>query len=263
MSGKNVNNNKDGKQPVSRRGMMLAVVVGALVLFCLVAVSILVMDRAPAPTETPTGTPTDAPTQQTDTPKAELDEIKEAGINLGHGMLITDIGKYTGIYMEDGSDELVSGILMIVVTNTGEDAVQYAEIELAGKSGTAEFSLSTLAPGASVVLLEQNRMAYDPAEDYASAVTKNVVLFQEPLSLCEDQVKLQVLDGAINVTNISGTDITGDIVIYYKNSAVDMLYGGITYRVRIEGGLKSGEIRQIMASHFSESGSAIMFVTVG
>ena len=86
---------------------------------------------------------------------------------------------------------------------------------------------------------------------------------QDGVLLYPDQLKLQILDGAVNVTNISGKDIAGDIVIYYKNSAADLYYGGITYRVRIEGGLKAGEIRQIMASHFSDTGSKIMFVTIG
>jgi hypothetical protein len=52
-------------------------------------------------------------------------------------------------------------------------------------------------------------------------------------------------------------------VIYYKNSASDLYYGGITYRIRIEGGLAAGEIRQAMGNHLSESGSAVMFVTIG
>lgn len=258
MSGNNANNKNAGKQPASRQGFWIALI-AALVLLCVLVVVLLTFGEDNMPTEAPT----DVPTRQITGPKAELEEIQKAAINLGSGMQITDIGKYTGVYMEDGSDELVSGILMIVVTNTGENTIQYAEIELAGKNSAASFSMSTLAPGSSVVLLEQNRMAYDAAEDYSGAVAKNVVLFQEPLSLCEDQLKLQILDGALNVTNISGADITGDIIIYYKNSAADMFYGGITYRVRIEGGLKSGEVKQLIASHLSAKGSTILFVTVG
>ena len=67
----------------------------------------------------------------------------------------------------------------------------------------------------------------------------------------------------LNVTNISDEDITGDVVVYYKNASADMLYGGITYRVTISGGIKAGEIRQVVAGHFSDSGSRIMFATVG
>ncbi|MBQ8856547.1 MAG: hypothetical protein IJ024_00230 [Lachnospiraceae bacterium] len=197
-----------------------------------------------------------------ETSKVDIDERKETSINLGNGMRITEVGKYTGVYMEDGSDEIVSGVMMIVVQNEGENTIQYAEITMPVGEEEAFFTMSTLTPGSTMILLEQNRMAYIDAE-YTTAVAENVAIFSEPLSLCEDKLKLQILDGAINVSNISGEDINGDIMIYYKNSSVDAFYGGITYRVRIEGGLKKDEIKQIMASHFSESGSTIMFVTIG
>lgn len=178
-------------------------------------------------------------------------------------LTIRNIGAYTGAYVEDGSNDIVSNVLMLVVDNSGEEAVQYAEITLPTENGDAKFTLSTLPAGESVVLLEQNRMTYTGKEDASMAFSSNVAFFSEPLSLYEEKLKLQILDGAINVTNISGEDISEDIVIYYKNAAADIYYGGITYRVRIEDGLKADEIKQIMASHFSDSGSKIMFVTVG
>lgn len=196
------------------------------------------------------------------TAPARLEEDQEISINLGTGMCITHVGKYTGLYMEDGSDEIVSGVMMIAVTNEGENDIQYAEISLPVGDRTAYFTLSTLPAGATVILLEQNRLAYEPGI-YNTAIAENVVVFSEPLDLCEDRLKIQILDGAINVSNISGGDIPEDIVIYYKNSAEDVYYGGITYRIRLEGGLKAGEIKQIMASHFFESGSSIMFITYG
>lgn len=191
-----------------------------------------------------------------------VDNATDSSIALERGLKITKIGSYTGIYMEDGSDELVSGIMMIKVENTGEDYIQYAEIVLTGDSGTANFTLSTLFPGQSVVVLEKDRQTYTSGVNY-TAVAKNVAVFSSVPSLCGNQLELQALDGVLNVTNISGTDITGDIMIYYKNSSNGLLYGGITYRIRISGGIKSGEIRQLVADHFSASGSTVMFITCG
>ena len=79
----------------------------------------------------------------------------------------------------------------------------------------------------------------------------------------EDKLSIDIEDGMINMTNISGEDITSTITVYYKNAAADIYYGGITYRVQIQGGLKADEIRQVMAKHASDSGSEIMFVTIG
>ena len=215
------------------------------------------------PTETVTQ-PTQAPTEdaQEPTKPVQIEELEPVSVNLGSGLTITDVGKYTGVYMEDGSDEVITGIMMIAVTNEGEQAVQYAEISVPVGDEMAYFTLSTLPAGATVILLEQSRMEYVPGE-YVTAVAENVALFKEPLDLREDQVKIQNLQGAVNISNISDGEIEGDICIYYKNSAADVYYGGITYRVRLEGGLKAGEIKQIVASHFSQSGTAIMFVTCG
>lgn len=241
----------------------LPVVLGlfAIVLVAVIAVLLLVI---------PAAEETDAPETNKEVTNAVQPETSQlpgrpemSVVGLGRGMYITDAGSYTGIYMEDGTDELASGILMLVVKNEGNQDIQYAEITLPTDKGDAFFTLSTLPAGESVVLLEKNRMEYTGQEDIAQATADHVAVFSEPLSLYEDQLKLQILDGAINVSNISGADINGDVVIYYKNAAADLYYGGITYRVRIEGGIKAGEIKQLMASHFSETGSKIMFVTVG
>ena len=197
------------------------------------------------------------------TPPPVVEEMVDTTAYLDDHLQIINVGAYTGMYVEDGTDEVVSGVLMLVVKNFSKEAVQYAEITLPTENGDAKFTLSTLPAGESCVLLEQSRMQHTGSEDITRAVSDNVAVFSEELSLQEETLKFQVLDGAINITNISGEDIAGDIVVYYKNAAADLYYGGITYRVRIEGGLKADEIRQIMASHFSESGSKLMFVTIG
>ena len=116
-----------------------------------------------------------------------------------------------------------------------------------------------------MVLQEKNRLIWDSTVDYGAAFPKlgNVAYFQQPMDLHEDVLQIQIIDGALNVRNISGEDITGNIAIHYKNAAVDLLYGGITYRVTIEGGLKADELRQVMTHHASDAGSRIMFVTIG
>lgn len=201
-------------------------------------------------------------TEQT-TPPAQIDKVEQLEYTLGKGLTLVETGKYTGVYMEDGTDEVVSNVLMLIVRNDGEQDIQYAEITVETTIGDAMFNISTLPVGESAVLLEQNRMEWSADEDYSNVTAQNIALFPESMTLQEEMLKIQALDGVINITNISGADIADDIVIYYKNASSDLLYGGITYRVRLEGGLKADEIRQITASHFSENGSRIMFVTIG
>lgn len=208
----------------------------------------------------PESFPSESATQTT--VPAQVEEIAQLEYPLGKGLTLLEVGKYVGIYMEDGTDEIVSDVLMLIVRNDGEQDIQYAEFTIPTSAGDARFSLSTLPVGERIVLLEQNRMRWSANEDYSNVNVENVAVFSEPTTLCEDRLEFQTMDGVINITNISGDEITGDIVIYYKNAAADLLYGGITYRIRLEGGLKTDEIRQIMASHFTQSGSRIMFVTI-
>lgn len=216
--------------------------------------------QASAPSSIPAGTKEPSvPTESTvDT---EPVPTLNAGISEEYGLSITSIGSYTGAFVEDGTNEIVSGVAMVVLENLGEEAIQYGELALVGENRTLHFSFSTLPPGSRVVLLELQRQAYLEGEALTPQL-QNLACFDAPLSCQEDLLEIQALDGILNIHNISGQDIPGEITLYYKNQAQDLLYGGITFRVRIQGGLKSGEIRQITAQHF-DSSSRIMFVTIG
>lgn len=186
-----------------------------------------------------------------------------ASIDVGSGLRIVDIGAYTGMYMEDGSNEIVSGVLMCIVTNEGDRAVEYAQLQLHDGERDIPFTLTALQPGRSVVLLAQDKTAYNKDADYTAAAAESVAFFANEPSLQADRLQIQGLDGGMNITNISKEDITGDVVIYYKNVAADgLLYGGITYRTRISGGIKAGELKQGMTQHFRVNGSEVLFVTV-
>ena len=184
-------------------------------------------------------------------------------LNVGSGLTIVDIGPYTGMYMEDGSNEIVSGVVMCIVRNDGDRAVEYAEIKLNDGQKDIPFTLTALLPGRSVVLLATDRTVHDNSATYTATMAQSVAFFSYEPSLQADRLQIQGLDGGMNITNISKEDITGDVVVYYKNAASDgLLYGGITYRTRISGGIKAGELKQGMTQHFSVKGSEVLFVTV-
>ena len=250
------------KKAAAPKGKRIALWIVA-VLLALVLVCLLVIWWAFAYSEKhPLGTTQTLPTVVETSPTV-LSTVEDVSVNLGSDISITKIGAYTGAFVEDGSNEVLSGVLMLMIVNEGEEAVEYAELVMPTDTGDAHFSVSTLLPGTTMVLLEQNRMAYTGNEQVEQIQVSSVAMFNRELSMCEDQLKLQILDGAINVTNISGKDIEGDVVIYYKNYAQDIYYGGITYRLRIQGGIQANEVKQMTASHFSGSGSRVVFVTVG
>ena len=182
-------------------------------------------------------------------------------ISIENDLEIINIGNFEGKYMEDGSDEQVSDVMMIVIKNNGDQTLQYAELKMVSEGMTAEFAFSTLPPGKEMLVLEKNRQSYSGEIEDMETYLENVVFFDEPLSLCENVLKVHGLDGALNIENISGKDISGPIAVYYKTIKDDCYYGGITYRALIEDGLKAGEIRQVMTNHFLLDESEVLFVT--
>lgn len=275
MSGKYANQRKNKKKS---RSLLIAISVCAVILAVLVAFVFFLESREN--TDDPELDTTLNQVEQQTTPGTEasdntsettdVDDTNTSGQNnkqdvydLGSGVIITDFISYTGAFMEDRTDEVVTDVLAIQVTNFGEEYIQTMDIILTAGDTQAQFSLSTLFPGETVVVLEMNRMAYSTAPEFEQLRTGNVALFDGHPGMFEDKLEFQCLNGVINVTNISDEDITGDILIYYKNHVSGVYYGGITYRLRIEGGLKAGEIRQGTAAHFNPDNSAIVFVTCG
>lgn len=214
----------------------------------------------PETTEAPLPTETTVPVPETTEPQAVIQEGEAFHpINLGYGVSLQQVNKYTGIYMEDGSDQLVSGVMMILVTNTGEDDIQLMHIEVAYAQDSYHFQLTNLPAGSSAVLLEQSKKPF-PEGVPQSAVASNVVVFKEKMAVDGSVYEITGADGMMNVKNISDSDITGDIFVYYKYVTQDILYGGITFRVTVQGGLKAGEIRQVMAGHFNPDNCRIIMV---
>lgn len=257
------------KKKSSRGGYILVLLMVLVVLAGFWVMDFLAQrdqDQMPLPTE-----PEDTTTSQTEgetegtapeTTAAPTEAENNAAFTLDQEIEIIRYGKYMGLYMEDGSDEFVTNVLMVQITNTGDQAIQYGTIRLSGESGDAVFNFTTLKPGDTMVVLEAERKEFADEDVYTEAKAENIVWFEEELSLMEDQLEIQPLDGGFNVTNISGQDITGEITIYYKDFAAGVYYGGITYVCRIPEGMKKDEIRQFMTENFTESGSEIVFVSI-
>ena len=187
------------------------------------------------------------------------DAAAQAQYDLGNGLIVTRVESYSGPYMEDASDEEVSDVMMIYVTNEGEKTIQYAEVVVEGEE-EAVFKITTLYPGYTMMALESSRKPY--TDVFESISTRNVAYFQEEPNLYRDVLEVQPLDGGFNITNISDEDITGEVVVYFKDVKDDVLWGGITYRGRIEGGIGAGDIRQIMTENFSEDTTKVVFITI-
>ncbi len=173
-------------------------------------------------------------------------------------MKIKSIGKYSGEFVEDGSDKKVSNILSIVVTNTSNKALQYGEIKLkVNENKTAIFKLTNVPSGKSVLAIETNCMKYNSSDNYKYEDATYAHI--DSMQMNSNKVKISTADSNITIKNTSDKDL-GTVYVYYKNLDKSGAYlGGITYRVKFED-VKKGETLSQNTKHFSKANSKIIMV---
>lgn len=188
--------------------------------------------------------------------------IEEVELPPSEGQLkVVAVGRFTGAYVEDGSDEEVTDVLALIVENAGQSWVGYAELMMDCGGETARFTLSSLPGGASAFLMEKNRMTYVPGT--ACRLSEKVKLAEQTSNVMDfsDDFALYPDDGVINVQNISGRDHAEDVAVYYKNYRYGLYFGGICYRARFENGIRDGELVQSVQPHYSNADSVILFMS--
>lgn len=181
--------------------------------------------------------------------------------DLNEKFSVACMGTYSGIYVEDGSNEQVTDVLTIVVKNISSDLVEYGLITVDCGGETAAFELSALPAGSCALVMERNRLAYDDAMVFSKLTCEQ---YAEPTNLVMDfgnDFQVYPSDGIINIENVSGRDIESDVSLFYKNYEYGLFIGGITYRARFSGGVKAGQIAQSLQQHYSLEKSAIMYMS--
>lgn len=165
---------------------------------------------------------------------------------------------------EDASMSVSEDIAGIVVMNDSDRTLQYAEITASFSDGTTHlYKISTLPPGEVCFVSEENNAPYrELTTGFFGFEITNVAFFIEEPSIHSDKFQFSGADGILNIKNISDSDITDNIVVYYKDYENSHLANGTTYRVTVDGGVRAGEIKQVMASHFRQGASMIMFVQI-
>ncbi len=228
---------------------VIAVIVIAVVLIAAIAITLTCRNAGADERETAAETDTEAP---------EI-SVKDELV-LGDGITILSVTRYAGYYVEDGSNDIVSGIAAVRVRNDGVKSVQLLSFTLSDSHGQPyEFQITTLLPGQEMIALEKNRRAFNIDTEIVSLSVGNRAYFSTTPTLHPEQVRLMCMDNYIIVENISSETIPAGYV-YYKNVSDDLWIGGITYRTAFRS-LAPGEKETLTANHFIDSASRIVFVS--
>ena len=175
------------------------------------------------------------------------------------GITLDQVYTATGYFPEDGSDEAVENVLAVKLTNISDQTLEYMTFSLTVNGEICSFSVATVPAEKSVYVFSTGRKT---APEQLTSLEKEVefeIYFAGEPSAKTDTLSYTVQNGTIVVTNISDLDIESDIVVYYKATAEDGYLGGITYRLRISGGLSAGQSFSAYAPHAYAHMTEIMF----
>lgn len=168
------------------------------------------------------------------------------------------MGLYAGPFPEDGTDEDVDSVAVILVENRSDVQLQYAELHYRIDDREAVFRVSELPPGAVVMTMEIHRLIALPTSVWISEPESDLAVYlaSEP----EDRLAVRSdSDGTVTVTNQGTEQATFDLFYKQKNDE-GIFVGGIAYHVRIPD-LGPGETRTLDAGHYTAK-SEIVRITV-
>lgn len=241
----------NSKQITKLLGAALAVVGIGVIVLAVCIISNITGKKQPQPTQSGNASviiePVEAPDIEN---KAFMNGI----------VTVEKAGRYAGVFVEDGSDEIVSDVFAITVVNNSDKMLQYAQVVITCGGEEYTFDMSTIPAGARAQVLEKNKKALPEDLSGAQTVLTTVTEFQEAPSTYPEVFELTPFEYSVNIKNISKSDISGDVYVYYKTKVGDLYMGGITYRAKVTD-LAAGEEKSAYASHFYGSDSEILFVT--
>lgn len=211
-------------------------------------------ESATAPTNPPATVPA-TNTKPTDPPKTVISLPYTIP---GTTLVIQRVANYDGIYLEDGTNSEVSGVAMMLLYNSGSEAVEYANCTLVYDDKTLQFVASAIPAGARVAVQEATKASC--ASGDLTSCSADIALM-EAMDMSDDLVKVEDNgNNSLIVTNLTDQDIV-TVRVFYKYYLTDesAYVGGITYNAKISG-LKAGESIVITPSHFSSEGSVVVMV---
>lgn len=259
-------NAKQTKQHKQIRQTVVVILLALLILAAIVAAVLLLSDSGSrsAQDAAPEAAPeTQAPSETQAALSYDIPgytPVQQASLGtLEGGLELVSVGRYTGPYFEDGSDEQVSDVYAVILRNDSGEWVDFAAVTMTCGAHSASFELSSLPADAAVLVLEADRLQWQES-DFCQ--NPHAVLTDDPGEYrfdFDDDFKLYPADGVLNLQNISDRTFENDILVCYKSFDYGLFLGGVTYRARF-GGLAPEQIGQSMQPHYSDARSLILYL---
>ena len=171
---------------------------------------------------------------------------------------ILSYGRYSGVYVEDGGNESVQNVAVILVKNKTNDYLDYGQLVMDIDGQVARFVVTGLPPGKCAWVLESSRLTV--AENAVFTYANGATGFKPALDASALPLSVLGSPGQITLIN-TGNKTLKDVYVYFKVRHTDGNYlGGITYRKSF-GDLESGATESRLSGHFDPETAEIVRIT--
>lgn len=167
-----------------------------------------------------------------------------------------EISRFSGQFVEDGTDCQVTDVAAILVANYTGKFVDLATVTYTVGDRTATFKVTGLADGEQAWVLESNAMQISPS-DQLEFDDCRISYHADPM-LTTDALQVSRDGHALTLTNVS-SDTLANVCVYYKNRMDEgMFMGGITYQMIFED-MAPGQTVTLSRDHFVDRSVIVRF----
>ena len=167
-----------------------------------------------------------------------------------------EISRFSGAFVEDGSDEKVKDVAAILVSNDTGKFLDLATVTYTVGERTATFKITGLPAGGQVWVLEKDRMVISKGDelvyqDCQTTFNPNAMVTTEALEVSRQ-------GNVLTVRNVTDVELK-NVCVYYKNRMEDGTFlGGITYLMNF-GDLSAGASVQRSSGHLGDSAQIVKY----
>lgn len=173
----------------------------------------------------------------------------------GQKLTCDRIARFTGKFVEDGSDIPVENVLAVLITNQTDEYLDLANLEFDVDGEKATFIVTGLPAGRSAWVMEATGMTV--SEDAVCEYQGSATSFRDDVIASAEEVEIHTGDNLLQAENKTSRTLE-DVFVYYKIVHSDGNYfGGITYMVTF-GTLRPGETVEKIAGHYLEGETEIV-----
>lgn len=248
------------KKRIYKRGVRLC---AALLLMSTMALSgCSSQDKTASADEAAVTTQSPADVQGSDTVPPTSIEAEKPGQNstqteaTSADLYCHEFAAYSGAYVEDGKNEEVKDVAMMLVENKSTQYLDQATVRYIYGNKYATFVVTGLPAGAKCWVMEKNKLTLE--EGHTFYFDDCVSSFKSDVIQTPTQLQVDTKDNTITIENTSPNTLE-NVCVYYKNTFSDGSYlGGITYMVSF-GTMEPGDTICKESGHLTNTSKIVRY----